>query len=587
MRFLPVTSNLSFLDRSVRFFLGVTLATISAPGMPFLEGLPLRYVLFVFALLNVYAAVSGWCCGYALFNFSSNKGNKAAATDTDVKQVADPKELLQRPDDLRNGIVLLVMTLLTVGCIGYTYQIGQTAKELGSRKELEKFLLRLQYLTAHFEEETRNLDLGQHETAEQELLKHLEEERYLSKSLFTGSVLMRVQFNDRQFVDSKEIAPDIVVNLISSFDQRFAKEPGHFNKNINLETDLLTAREHYFSANGKNYFAVAQDFHKGRGWVTLVQQLNEGEAEYSFAIKHALVISLIAFWIVGWMTILLTRKVERRLKRSNGAILQALELLEENNRDLENKVDQRTHELKSALVEAESANMAKSAFLANMSHEIRTPMNAITGMAELTLATDLNTRQRNYVEKIKTASNALLRVINDILDFSKIEAGKLDIESIPFVLEEVFDQLSGVVALRAEEQGIELSYQFESDSQFLVGDPLRISQILINLVSNALKFSAGGNVVVQVNKTNVNETEAEFHFSVSDEGIGMTQEQMSALFQPFTQADTSTTRKYGGTGLGLAICRHLAEAMHGKIWVESEFGKGSKFIFSLPNSNQT
>ncbi len=244
-------------------------------------------------------------------------------------------------------------------------------------------------------------------------------------------------------------------------------------------------------------------------------------------------------------------------------------------------------ELEEARRIAQSASETKSLFLANMSHEIRTPMNAIIGMADLTLATELNERQQNYLSKLKTASEALLHIINDILDFSKIEAGKLDMEHIPFTLETIFDHLSSVVALRAENQGIELAYELGSEvPTALIGDPLRLGQILTNLTTNAIKFSAGGNVVVSVELGNndasaLNDTTGhdtvELHFTVSDEGIGMSAEQIAQLFQPFTQADNSTTRQYGGTGLGLAICRHLVAMMHGRLWVDSTPGKGSTF----------
>ncbi len=231
---------------------------------------------------------------------------------------------------------------------------------------------------------------------------------------------------------------------------------------------------------------------------------------------------------------------------------------------------------------AEAATRAKSDFLANMSHEIRTPMNAIIGLSHLIQKTKLDIKQTDYVEKISRSANALLGIINDILDFSKIEAGKLTIEHTEFELQDVINSVTDLVTLKAHQKGLEFLVQIDPNVPAnLVGDPLWIGQVITNLCSNAVKFTDRGEIVVSVKLVESNSDNQTLKFSVRDSGIGLSMEQQSKLFNAFSQADTSTTRKYGGTGLGLTISKDLVNLMHGEISVESETGKGSVFSFTV------
>ncbi|MBK5292395.1 MAG: hypothetical protein JJE04_12065 [Acidobacteriia bacterium] len=272
------------------------------------------------------------------------------------------------------------------------------------------------------------------------------------------------------------------------------------------------------------------------------------------------------------------KRTRRELEQLEATRRGDLEVILESQQILQEK----NHQLEEALRAAEEATRMKSLFLANMTHEIRTPLNGVVGMTELLLTTDLNSEQREYGITLRESAESLLTILNDILDFSKIEAGRLKIESVPVDPKEVASSVMALLLPRAQEKGLQFNLGVDpAVPAQMLSDPVRLRQLLTNLIGNAIKFTEAGSIGVSIERKSVDDAPM-LLFAVTDTGIGITAEQSEHVFLSFTQADQSTTRRYGGTGLGLTICKQLTEAMGGALGFTSTPGSGSRFWFTLP-----
>lgn len=393
-------------------------------------------------------------------------------------------------------------------------------------------------------------------------------------------------------VDSLEEAYDTVERgdadavVTNSF---FAARNGERYRLVETPIVFLPSTLYFATARGQNNDLLERIDHHLARW------RRDGGSVYYRSLQNAMAAPpevLVPRWVqmslagligglllLGAASMLLRRQVDLRTCQ----LRSTAEALEFEHANLERQVEERTAELRVAKEEAERASRVKSDFLANMSHEIRTPMNAILGMLYLALKGDLPQQVRNQLTKAQDAAHSLLGIINDILDISKIEAGKLEIERVDFALEGVLERLADAIGLQASHKGIEFLIRYDpAIPSRLVGDPLRLGQILLNLCGNAIKFTERGEVELSFQRLDEREDRLTMQVCVRDSGIGMSPEAQQRLFEKFSQADQSTTRRFGGTGLGLAICRNLVEMMGGRIWVESsEPGRGTTMCFTV------
>ncbi len=363
-----------------------------------------------------------------------------------------------------------------------------------------------------------------------------------------------------------------MINILKETDRRFIS----YNW-LNPVTKMEEKKYSYIRKVPNTDWFVGSGYYETKLNNQITKEIENLYDNYNIKTENLVLLSVILIFVSLLTSFYISILLRKSFKSYENKVHEKEKELIDINETLEQKVQNRTHQLELAKQKAELATKTKSEFLANMSHEIRTPMSGIIGMTHLALESKLDSKQEKYLKTINNSANSLLNIINDILDFSKIEAGKLTIDKTDFRLDEVLKNVSNLVDFKAKEKGIDFDIEYKDNLPLnLHGDSLRVSQVLINLINNAIKFTSRGYV-----KIIIENSDDDFIFKICDSGIGMNELQQKNLFQAFSQADCSTTRKYGGTGLGLSISKQLIELMDGDIWCTSQENKGSIFSFKL------